>query len=169
MLFVPLEPLAAKEQNVRISTSATTAVTATIQLQDADDPCIRPTTSCQLSLEENALPTSPCFPLQHSPAEAPPLGQQPLGRQVHSPFRPAGVRIGHPNHVNFSLDALRILTYLPSNSKTLPTPVKVQYLSRWLQSYVQEKAALNKGFIFGFDTGFQGTPKDNNKKHTRHL
>ena len=117
-----------------------------------------PTTSCQPFLEDNALSTAPCLPLQHSPAEAAPFGQQPLGQQVHSPFWPAGVRTGHPNHINPSPDVLRISTDAPSSSNTLSKPVNVQCLSRWLQGYGQERAPLI-GFTFGFDIGFQGKPK----------
>ena len=135
--------------NARTSTSATKmAVTATIQLKDADDPCSRPTTSCQLFLEGNVLPASPWLLL----AEAPPLGH----------FQPAGVRTGHPNHVNPSTDVLRITTNVPPSSNTLPTPVYVQCLSRWLQGYGQERAPLIEGFIFGFDIGFEEKPK---KRH----
>ena len=83
-------------------------------------------------LQGNALPA---LPFQ---AEAPPLGQQPLGQQVHSPFRPPWVRTGHPSHVNPSPDALRITTNVLSSNKTLPTPVKVLCLSMWLQGHSQK-------------------------------
>ena len=98
----------------------------------------------------------PFFPV--TPPTATKTGSA-LGGPTDHPFSHRRLCLGQPLPTCPLLQAQDIDSR-PITDKTLPTPVQVENLNRWLQGYGKERHSLIEGFTFGFDLGFEGIAKN---------